>query len=878
MPALPIELIERIEREKCVLFVGPEASLPAAGLLGPPGPATLAAEIVERLGYVPHDVTLPSVAQHYEIQTSRHELQDFVTRRMADVRYQPTLTHHWIAALPFAVIVSTAYDMLLERTLRERRNGRDFQFVHDEADLQAASKPYLMKLYGTAEKAQSLILTEDQCNNLFEQGTALMAELQRLSGSNSLLFVGYRLEDTAFRRLFWKLRSGKRHEAPAAFFVQQRPPATEVSFWRQRGLVTLATTAARFCAELADDLSRRQGLETPPAPEATPPPPMDEDQRRRLDQVVITLLRQLGIGGTFESRQQLRAAAPSLDYVSQLVAEYEQVSRLDAGDDGGAGELSLAEARNQAQIHLHLGHAAWTRRNYDQAREQFEAAIRTAPDSLDAYLALHSLLAETGDKEAALAYYHDAISRAPDRAWLPRRYTIQEVLGARPLGITYRARDVREERDLAVTVLWESFVRDREALDQFAETMARLQHPRIPSFVGPGWHGGHHFLAWSYITGTVLADALQERELPVAEALTVLEQVAEALEYAHEQGVVHRGLNPALVILTPDRGASVVQFAEATLLVESGARLSRQNDESDYLAPEQRAGDPPSPANDIYSLGTLAYRLFTGRLPGSGTYVQPSVANPEADEALDVFVDTARAVDPAHRYSSMASLRHELQRLGHIHRAGRDVALIQATHNLLRRVTRWMEQISGQRALTATLLLLLALILVEFLTDSTTLQFIARVFVLLGVNVYPASLLANLRVREMARETGFGSLMHSGRGLGAIFAILLTAWELWNTQWTSASTQNWQNPAGLGGLPFLAPGGSFVPFVLTAAILSFALTFVMLLTVREAGKVTKRYWRTFSAGFYLMFLLWCLLLLVLTVVPVSYGIISVRVP
>jgi tetratricopeptide (TPR) repeat protein len=878
MASLPIELIERIEREECVLFAGPEASLPAAGFLGPPGPATLAAEIVERLGYVPHDVTLPSVAQHYEIQTSRHELQDFVTRRMADPRYQPTLTHHWIAALPFPAIVSTAYDTLLERTLRERKNDGNFKLIDDEADLRAARRPYLIKLYGTAEKAHSLILTEDQCNALFEQGSELMAELETLSARNSLLFLGYRLEDTAFRRLFWKLRAGKRHEAPAAFFVQEQPPVTEASFWRQRGLTTLETSAELFCAELADNLSRRQGLEAPAAPETTAPPPMDEDERRRLDHVVITLLRQIGIGGTVESRQQLQAAASSLDYVTQLVAEYQQVSRLDVEGDGSPADLSQAETRSQAQIHLHLGHAAWTRRNYAQARDQFEAAIRLAPDRLEAYFSLHSLMAETGDKEAALAYYRDALTRDPDRAWLPRRYTIQEVLGARPLGITYRARDVREERDLAVTVLWESFVRDREALDQFAETMARLQHPRIHSFVDRGWHGGHHFLAWNYIKGTILADVLQEKELPVGEALAVLEQVAEALEYAHEQGVVHRGLTPTLVILTPERGASVVQFAEATLLAESGARFSQQHGESDYLAPEQRAGDPPSPANDIYALGTLAYRLFTGRLPGSGTYVQPSIANPEADEALDVFVDTARSVDPAQRYTSMASLRHELQRLGHIHRTGRDVALIQATHNLLRRVTRWMEQISGKRALYPALLVLLAFILVEFVTDSTTLHFIGRVFVLLGANMYPASLLANLRVREMARETGFGSLMHSGRGLGAIFAILVTAWELWNTQWTSASTQHWQNPAGLGQLPFLAPGGSFIPFVLTAAILSFALTFVMLLTVHEAGKVTNRYWRTFSAGFYLMFLLWCLLLLVLTVAPVSYGIITVRVP
>src|SRR5688500_13986442 len=85
--SLPVDIIERIEREECILFVGPNASLAPAGHLGPPGPAILAAEIINRLGYVPEDVTLPWAAQLYELEAGRRELEDFVARRLGDPRY-----------------------------------------------------------------------------------------------------------------------------------------------------------------------------------------------------------------------------------------------------------------------------------------------------------------------------------------------------------------------------------------------------------------------------------------------------------------------------------------------------------------------------------------------------------------------------------------------------------------------------------------------------------------------------------------------------------------------------------------------------------------------------------------------------------------------
>jgi hypothetical protein len=155
--------------------------------------------------------------------------------------------------------------------------------------------------------------------------------------------------------------------------------------------------------------------------------------------------------------------------------------------------------------------------------------------------------------------------------------------------------------------------------------------------------------------------------------------------------------------------------------------------------------------------------------------------------------------------------------------------------------------------------------------------FLGRFLILLGLNVSSASLLSNLRVRDMARETGLGSLIYSGRGLGAIFGFLVTLWELWNTKWEPASNVSWQNPAGLAKLTLLQPGGSFVPFALTAAILALSLTFVMLLTLRGAGHLTQRYWRGFGSGFYATFLFWCILLSLLTAIPLTYGILQVEI-
>jgi eukaryotic-like serine/threonine-protein kinase len=211
-------------------------------------------------------------------------------------------------------------------------------------------------------------------------------------------------------------------------------------------------------------------------------------------------------------------------------------------------------------------------------------------------------------------------------------YEIVSPLGAGGMGEVYRARDARLERDVALKLLPPEFSQDRDRLARFereARVLASLNHTGIAAIFGLEESNGARFLVLELVPGETLAEKLAAGPLPLKEALGVCRQIGEALEAAHEKGVIHRDLKPANVKVTPAGKVKVLDFGLAKAF---GAETARTGDLSHsptmtsegtqrgvilgtaaYMSPEQARGKPVDRRTDIWSFGCVLYEVLSGR-------------------------------------------------------------------------------------------------------------------------------------------------------------------------------------------------------------------------------------------------------------------------
>ena len=204
------------------------------------------------------------------------------------------------------------------------------------------------------------------------------------------------------------------------------------------------------------------------------------------------------------------------------------------------------------------------------------------------------------------------------------RYSIVEPLGAGGMGVVYRARDEKLERTVAIKMLAQGVLTGEEARRHFrreALALAKLNHPRIAAVYDVGEQNGADFIVMELVAGESLAAKLRAGALPVKEATAIALQVAEALEEAHEHGVIHRDLKPANVMISPKGNAKVLDFGLAKMLAAGGdATLSVAQTEGlmgtpPYMSPEQALGQNLDARTDLWSLGVLYYECLTARTP-----------------------------------------------------------------------------------------------------------------------------------------------------------------------------------------------------------------------------------------------------------------------
>lgn len=243
-------------------------------------------------------------------------------------------------------------------------------------------------------------------------------------------------------------------------------------------------------------------------------------------------------------------------------------------------------------------------------------------------------------------------------------FRLLERIGEGGMGEVYRAVNVHDGRLAALKLVHRDLSAAPEARRRLAregELVSQLRHPRIVRLLERGEHDGRLYLAMDYLPGQTLAQRLETGPpLPLAEALSVLADLAEALTTLHQQGVIHRDLHPGNVMLGPDGHAVLLDFGLARgMEVSAVTRTQGLIGSLPYLAPELLAGDPARPGADLFALGCIAVELTTGTRLWRGQHTVALIAEiasyrapPTLDGLPDGLADLIRqllARDPEQR-------------------------------------------------------------------------------------------------------------------------------------------------------------------------------------------------------------------------------------
>ena len=275
-------------------------------------------------------------------------------------------------------------------------------------------------------------------------------------------------------------------------------------------------------------------------------------------------------------------------------------------------------------------------------------------------------------------------------------YEILARIGEGGMGVVYRARDPRLDRQVAIKLLPADMAADpraRERLRREAMAVAALDHPYICKIFEIGEDGDALFLVMEYIAGKTLHQRLLEGRMPMPEALHVAGEIAEALQEAHAAGFLHRDLKPANIMLTQQGHVKVMDFGLAKRVEDmpspdsatrdGGAQLTAHGTivgTPDYMSPEQVKGATLDVRSDLFSFGVMLAEMMSGRHPFrkpsmmetfSAVLREPPALGGDIPRAVTVVLQRLLAKDAEDRYASIADVRADLAAVGRGVRGGR---------------------------------------------------------------------------------------------------------------------------------------------------------------------------------------------------------------
>ena len=353
--------------------------------------------------------------------------------------------------------------------------------------------------------------------------------------------------------------------------------------------------------------------------------------------------------------------------------------------------------RGVLQVLERLTALALADEDYEGAEGYVRRQLAVDPLQDAAHRSLIEILARSGRRSAALAHFESyskllnaelginpgagtmallgaiqsgAVARSDRQPQAIRGYELGEELGRGSFGLVYRAYQPAVGRDVAIKIIPGRYADDADFIRRFeaeARTIAHLEHPQIVPLYDYWREPGHAYLVMRYLRGGNLSTPVQ---WSLAQVAHIVDQVAAALHYAHQNGIIHRDVKPANVLLDTDGNAYLADFGLARLFGPGdGLPLSESlSGTPEFLSPEQARGEATSPLSDQYSLGLLIYQTLTGAPPFRADSLlhliemhlrQPLPAaralRPDVPAAVDAVLAKATAKQAADRFADVGA-------------------------------------------------------------------------------------------------------------------------------------------------------------------------------------------------------------------------------